>query len=86
MENSSQQVLVAVMSLHNKAIHPPTPKEKEKAKEYADRCACPEWQDRFIAVDRTKFSFAFSLIGLIFMAMPILTRTGNIPSTLRCSI
>jgi len=54
--NVTNCVMAALLTLHNKLIHLPTPEEKEDAKEWAAGKVCPEWRDGFFMVDGTKFA------------------------------
>jgi hypothetical protein len=50
------RVMIALISLHDDAIHLPTEAEKEASKQWVEEACCPEWRDGFITVDGTKFA------------------------------
>jgi hypothetical protein len=51
--NCTKRVAIALLSLHDYAIHLPTPSEKEEAKSYSSKQVCPEWKGGFLTVDGT---------------------------------
>ena len=53
--NSTNRVMVALLTLHDELIHLPTPEEKKGAKEWVAEKVCPEWMDGYFVVDGTKF-------------------------------
>jgi len=55
ISNSTNQVMMALLSLHDKSIHLPTAKEKKSTKPWVAEQVCPKWSDRCLMVDRTKF-------------------------------
>jgi hypothetical protein len=57
VEKCTDRVIVALLSLHDEAIHLPTAEEKEDAKSYVEETTCPEWRDGFLLADGTKFPF-----------------------------
>jgi hypothetical protein len=56
VNNATNCVIVALLSLHDEAVHLPTQEEKETAKEWVSSQACPEWRDGHLLVDGTKFA------------------------------
>ena len=54
--NSTNHVMVALLTLHDKLIHLPTSEEKESVKEWVAGKACAEWRDGYLMVDGTKFA------------------------------
>jgi hypothetical protein len=56
VNNATNRVMVALLSLHDEAIHLPTAEEKESAKAWVEEQACPEWRDGHLLVDGTKFA------------------------------
>jgi len=54
--NSTNCIMVALLTLHDELIHLPTPKEKEGAKEWVAGKVCPEWRNGHFVVDGTKFT------------------------------
>ena|ERR1700678_2534084 len=57
VQKASLQVMIALISIHNTAIHLLTEEEKEASKQWAETSCCPEWQNRFMCVDGAKFLF-----------------------------
>jgi hypothetical protein len=57
VKTCTDRVVVAILSLHDDAIHLPDAAEKEDAKLYVESQTCPEWRDGFLLVDGTKFAF-----------------------------
>lgn len=55
VDKCTNRVMVALLSLHDEAIHLPTSEEKEEAKEWVEGETCEEWRDGFLLVDGTKF-------------------------------
>ncbi|KAJ7230422.1 hypothetical protein GGX14DRAFT_344159 [Mycena pura] len=53
--NCTRRVTVAILSLHDDAIHLPSEEEKERAKAWIESETCPEWWDRWMLADGTKF-------------------------------
>lgn len=53
--NCTNRVMVALTALHKEAIHLPTAEEKQSAKQWVSQQVCPEWSDRYLVVDGTKF-------------------------------
>jgi hypothetical protein len=53
--NATYQCLVAFLALYDKAVMMPPEEEKEQAKEYVEGVICPEWWNRFLLADGTKF-------------------------------
>ncbi|EJD45100.1 hypothetical protein AURDEDRAFT_64809 [Auricularia subglabra TFB-10046 SS5] len=51
--NATRRVMVAVLSLHDSAIHWPDDDEREEAKQWVEDTACEEWRDGFCMVDGT---------------------------------
>jgi len=47
--------LVAFLALHDEAVMIPPKKEREHTKEYVVAVTCPEWWNRFLLADGTKF-------------------------------
>jgi hypothetical protein len=54
VEKCTDRVVVALLSLHDDAIHFPDAGEKEDAKNFVERQTCLEWQNGFLLVDGTK--------------------------------
>jgi hypothetical protein len=54
--NSTNRVMVALLSLHDELVRLPTPEEKESAKVWVAGKVCPEWRDGYLVVDGTKFA------------------------------
>jgi hypothetical protein len=48
--------MVALLTLHDELIHLPTSEEKESVKGWVAGKSCPEWRDRYLMVDGTKFA------------------------------
>ena len=57
VKNCTDRVVIALLSLHDDAIHFPNVDEKEDTKNYVESHTCPEWRDGFLLVDGTKFAF-----------------------------
>lgn len=55
IDKCTNRVMVAILSLHDEAIHLPTAEEKEDAKAWVEGESCEEWRDGFLLVDGTKF-------------------------------
>ena len=53
--NEPLHCLIAFLALHDKVVMMPPEEEKEHAKEYIEKLTCPEWQNRFLLTDGTKF-------------------------------
>lgn len=53
--NAMNWVMVALLWLHDKAIHLPMAEEKESAKQWMEGQTCPEWRGGHLMVDSTKF-------------------------------
>jgi hypothetical protein len=53
--NATNRVMVAVLSLHDVAVHYPDAAEKEKTKQWMEDQTCPEWRDGWMVADGTKF-------------------------------
>jgi hypothetical protein len=53
--NCTNRVMLALLSLHDEAIHLPTLEEKESAKSWVADQVCPEWRNGHLMVDGTKF-------------------------------
>ncbi|KAF8576039.1 hypothetical protein K439DRAFT_1623163 [Ramaria rubella] len=51
--NSTPQVIVVFLVLHNKVIHWPNTQEKEAAKQWVESVSCAAWHDGFCFVDGT---------------------------------
>ena len=54
--NSTNRVMLALISLHDECVHLPTTEEKESAREWVAEQVCPEWSNGYLMVDGTKFS------------------------------
>ena len=52
--NSTNRVMVALLSLHDDCVRFPTAEEKESAKAWVGAQVCPEWRDGYLMVDGTK--------------------------------
>lgn len=48
--------MVALISLHDDAIHLPMNTEKELSKQWVEDACCLEWHNGFITVNGTKFA------------------------------
>jgi hypothetical protein len=57
VKTCTDRVVVAILSLHDDAVHLPDAAEKEEAKLFVESQTCPEWRDGFLLVDGTKFAF-----------------------------
>lgn len=55
VDKCTNRVMVALLSLHDEAIHLPTAEEKEEAKAWVEGETCEEWRNGFLLVDGTKF-------------------------------
>jgi len=56
VENCTYRCMIAIVSLHDDAIHLPTAAEKEAAKQWVEEeTKCPPWQNGFLNADGTKF-------------------------------
>lgn len=55
VDKCTNRVMVALLSLHDTAIHLPTATEKETAKAWVQEQTCEEWRGGFLLVDGTKF-------------------------------
>ena len=55
IKKCTNHVMVAVLTLHDMAIHLLTEDEKEDVKAWVEGETCPEWRDGFLLVDSTKF-------------------------------
>jgi hypothetical protein len=53
--NCTNRVMLALLSLHDEAVHLPTLEEKESAKAWVAEQVCPEWSNGHLTVDGTKF-------------------------------
>lgn len=51
--NATRRVMVALLGLHDSAIHWPDDEEKEEAKEWVEETVCAEWRDGHSMVDGT---------------------------------
>jgi len=49
--------MIALLSLHDKAIHLPSEEEKELSKNWVEISVCPEWWEGYLTADGTKFAF-----------------------------
>lgn len=56
VNNATNCVMVSILSLHNEAVYLLTQEEKDTVKEWVSSQACPEWRDRHLLVDGTKFA------------------------------
>jgi hypothetical protein len=56
VNNATNRVIIALLSLHDKAVHLPNTEEKETAKDWVGAQACPEWRDGYLLVDGTKLA------------------------------
>jgi hypothetical protein len=56
VEKCTDRIIIALLSVHDNAIHLPDADEKEDAKNYVEGLTCPEWCDRFLLVNGTKFA------------------------------
>lgn len=54
MDKSTDRVLVAILGLHDNAVHLPEGDEKEAAKDWVGDATCPEWRDGFLLGDGSK--------------------------------
>ncbi|KAL1749955.1 hypothetical protein FB107DRAFT_224683 [Schizophyllum commune] len=54
VENATKRCLIALVSLHDQAVHLPTADDKEAAKEYVEKETCPEWRNGYLLADGTK--------------------------------
>lgn len=59
--NSTYRCFVAFLALHDEAVMFPPEEEKKHAKDYVAAATCPEWRNRFLLADGTKFLFFKSL-------------------------
>ena len=57
VRKATLRVMIALISLHDTAIHLPTDDEKAASKKWVENACCPEWRNGFLAVDGTKFPF-----------------------------
>ena len=57
VRKATLRVMIALISLHDTAIHLPTDDEKAASKEWVENACCPEWRNGFLAIDGTKFPF-----------------------------
>jgi len=53
--NCTNCVMLALLSLYDECIYFPTAEEQENAKAWVTAQVCPEWSDRYMMVDSTKF-------------------------------
>ena len=53
--NATYCCLVAFLALCDEVVMMPPEEEKECAKQYVEEVTCPEWRNRFLLVDGTKF-------------------------------
>ena len=53
--NATYRCLITFLALHDEAVMVPPEEEKERAKEYVEEVTCPEWRNRFLLADGTKF-------------------------------
>lgn len=56
VNNATNRVIIALLSLHDEAVHLPNTEEKETAKDWVGAQACPEWRDGYLLVDGTKLA------------------------------
>jgi hypothetical protein len=56
--NVTNRCLIAFLALHDKAVMMPPEEERKRAKEYMETVTCPEWRNRFLLVDGTKFALS----------------------------
>lgn len=56
VNNATNRVIIALLSLHDEAVHLPNAEEKETAKDWVGAQACPEWRDGYLLVDGTKLA------------------------------
>jgi hypothetical protein len=56
VEKCTDRVVVALLSLHDDAIHFPDADKKEDVKNFVKEQMCPEWQGGFLLVDGTMFA------------------------------
>lgn len=55
VRKATLRVMIALIALHDKAVHLPTEDEKEASKAWVTEACCPEWRNGFLTVDGTKF-------------------------------
>ena len=53
--NYTNHIMLALLSLHDKCIHLLMAEEQKSAKAWVTVQVCPEWSDRYMMVDGTKF-------------------------------
>jgi hypothetical protein len=53
--NCTNHVMLTLLLLHDEVVHLPTLEEKESAKRRVAAQVCPEWSNRHLMVDGTKF-------------------------------
>lgn len=54
VDNATKRCMLAFIALHDEAIHPPTPEEKETAMQCVEDVTCPEWRGGHMIGDGTK--------------------------------
>jgi hypothetical protein len=52
--NCTRRTMIAVLTLHDSAIHWPSAEEKEEAKQWVEDASCPMWRDGYCMVDGTQ--------------------------------
>ena len=55
VQKATIHVMIALISLHDTAIHLSTQAEKEASKQWVEDACCSEWRGGFITIDGTKF-------------------------------
>jgi hypothetical protein len=55
VEKCTDRVIVALLSLHDDAVHFPDADHREQAKTFVEEHTCAEWRNGFLLVDGTKF-------------------------------
>jgi hypothetical protein len=56
IEKCTDRIIIALLSLHDNAIHFPDAGDKEQAKIFVEKHTCEEWCNGFLLVDGTKFT------------------------------
>ena len=57
VDKSTDHVIIALLSFHDKVVHFPDDMEKESSKSYAEEALCLEWHGGFLLADGSKFPF-----------------------------
>lgn len=53
VENATKRVVIALLSLHDKYVRPPTTAEREASKRFSENKTCRGWRNGFLSVDGT---------------------------------